>query len=469
MHINFIPILVVPAVPFEGGIRFLHRKNQIDINPNMAEVVWKILSFCNGYNEISFIVKSTGFPEDEVLEILSELEEMELVVDSRHQFMHFHRISNYPTTINSGLTQKEIENYTKSDRSPVKTGKMITLKCNHNSALHPIREKRRSCRNFSDRKLTLDQIGNICHYAYSIPDHSVPSGGALYPLRIYVLIEIGHVAENISLYCAEQGLGACEMGGVQDEPLKQELELDGNIWPILAIPIGYSASSKTGQLNKIAFIEEHVGESCPVKNIWTHVFDDDGSFFGATTTYLNENGNIQYAGATSSSYADAAFKATIEGYERFYSSQVRIDFRGSANEIRGKKWLDPKLYFPLTEEQAEKCGVKPFTEDLIINWTLGVDYDSAEQLRWLYEDGCHKGYIEPIMKLNDFDWFCSEHLKLVTVDLSSPKSNLKIVRAFSPYLVPINFGFNTAHYTHPIVKHSVVINPRSLDMPHYFA
>lgn len=715
MHINFIPILVVPAVPFEGGIRFLHRKNQIDINPNMAEVVWKILSFCNGYNEISFIVKSTGFPEDEVLEILSELEEMELVVDSRHQFMHFHRISNYPTTINSGLTQKEIENYTKSDRSPVKTGEMITLKCNHNSALHPIREKRRSCRNFSDRKLTLDQIGNICHYAYSIPDHSVPSGGALYPLRIYVLIEkpqngikpgyyeydaernqlilfndevdeeqlkycfnqeempfgssvqiiiaadlerqpykyanrgyrltlieIGHVAENISLYCAEQGLGACEMGGVQDEPLKQELELDGNIWPILAIPIGYSASSKTGQLNKIAFIEEHVGESCPVKNIWTHVFDDDGSFFGATTTYLNENGNIQYAGATSSSYADAAFKATIEGYERFYSSQVRIDFRGSANEIRGKKWLDPKLYFPLTEEQTEKCGVKPFTEDLIINWTLGVDYDSAdilipsdlvyygqkddknriyfsnssgiaahfdfdeakkravielierdalmcswftqespnildaeilpvhtrkriahwakqnrklivlqvpsdfgmvfesvivsdeypcfvsgaaatldentigdailksiqeaeynlllalrypdrspiepdkvltptdhgkvyyskdnaEQLRWLYEDGCHKGYIEPIMKLNDFDWFCSEHLKLVTVDLSSPKSDLKIVRAFSPYLVPINFGFNTAHYTHPIVKHSVVINPRSLDMPHYFA
>ena len=105
MHINFIPILVVPAVPFEGGIRFLHRKNQIDINPNMAEVVWKILSFCNGYNEVSLIVKSTGFPEDEVLEILSELEEMELIVDSRYQFMHFHRISNYPTSINSGLTQ----------------------------------------------------------------------------------------------------------------------------------------------------------------------------------------------------------------------------------------------------------------------------------------------------------------------------------------------------------------------------
>ena len=715
MHINFIPILVVPAVPFEGGIRFLHRKNQIDINPNMAEVVWKILSFCNGYNEVSLIVKSTGFPEDEVLEILSELEEMELIVDSRYQFMHFHRISNYPTSINSGLTQKEVENYTKSDRIPVKSGKIITFKCNLDSTLHPLREERRSCRSFSDRKLTLDQIGNICHYAYSIPDHSVPSGGALYPLRIYVLveksqdgidpgyyeydseknqlilfndevdeeqikycfnqeempfgssiqiiiaadlerqpykyanrgyrltlIEAGHAAENISLYCAEQGLGACEMGGVQDDPLKQELELDDNIWPILAIPIGYPTNSETEQLNKIAFVEKRVGEDYLVKDVWTHAFGNDGSFFGATTTYLDENGKVQYAGATSPSYADAAFKATIEGYERFYSSQVRVDFRGSANETRGKKWLDPKLHFPLTKEQAKKCGVKPFTEDLVINWTSGVDHDgtdilvpsdlvyygqkddknriyfgnssgiaahfdfdeakkravielierdalmcswfaqespnildlkilpvharkriahwakqsrslivlqvpsnfgmvfesvivsdefpcfvsgaaatldedtvdnailksiqeaeynlllalrypdkspikpdkvltpadhgkvyhfkeNAERLRWLYEGGYHKGYIEPTMQFDDFDWFCSEHLKLVTVDLSNPKSDLRVVRVFSPYLVPINFGFNTAHYTHPIIKYSVNVNSNSLKMPHYFA
>ena len=116
MHINFIPILVVPAVPYEGGIRFLHRENQIDISPDMTETVWKILSFCNGYNEVSSIIKSTGLPEDEVLEILLELEEMELIVDSRRQFMHFHRISSYPTSISSGLTQKEVENYTRSDR-----------------------------------------------------------------------------------------------------------------------------------------------------------------------------------------------------------------------------------------------------------------------------------------------------------------------------------------------------------------
>lgn len=715
MNIDFTPILVVPAVPYKGGIRFLHREDQIDIDSDMAGIVWKILSFCSGYNEVSFIAKYAELPEDEVLEILSELEDMELIVDSKHQFMHFHRISNYPTSTNSGLTQKEVESYTRSNRLPVKTGEVIPFECDSNSTLYPIRKKRRSCRNFSDRKLTIDQIGSICHYAYSISDHSVPSGGALYPLKIYVLIEksqdgigcgyyeydaeknqlilfndevdeeqlkycfnqeempfgssvqviiaadlerqpykyanrgyrltlieAGHVAGNISLYCAEQGLGACEMGGVQDEPLRQELELDDNIWPILAIPVGYPANFETEQFNKIAFVEEHIGEDYPVKNIWTRSFGNGGSFFGATTTYLDENGKVQYAGATSPSYADAMFKAAIEGYERFYSSQIRVDFRGSANEICGKKWLDPRLYFPLTKEQTKKCSVKLFTEDLVINWTLGIDYnganilvpsdliyygqkddenriyfgnssgiaahfdfneakrsavtelierdalmcswfsqespyildvnilpiharkritywaiqnrrlivlqvpsdfgivfqtvivgdeypcfisgaaatidnaevndailksiqeaeynllltlrypntsliepekvltpadhgrvyhfkENAEKLRWLYEDGCRKDHIELITEFDNLDWFYSEHLKLITVNLLTLNHELKVVRVFSPYLVPINFGFNSAHYTHPIVKCSVGVNPCSLRMPHYFA
>lgn len=714
MDINFIPILVVPAVPYKGGIRFLHRENQIDISHDMADEVWKILGFCNGYTNVSSIIESSGLPKDDVMEILVELEDMELIVDSRHQFMHFHRISNYPSAINSDLTQDEVEAYTKSKRLPVKSGEVVQFDCNTPSALFPIRENRRSCRSFSEKKMTVNQIGSICHFAYSIPDHSVPSGGALYPLRIYVLIEkpqdglepgyyeydaeqnrlvcfndevdveqlkycfnqeempfgssvqiviaanlerqpykyanrgyrltlieVGHVAENISLYCAEQGFGACEMGGVQDGPLKQELELSGNIWPILAIPVGYPADFETEQFNKIRFVEERVGADHPVKDVWTRVFDGDGSFFGATTTYLDENGNIQYAGATSPSYADAVFKATIEGYERYQSSQVRVDFRGSANQVPGK-WLDPRAYFPLTEEQAKKCGVKFFTKDLVINWTLGTNYDgseiyipsnlvyygqkddenriyygnssgiaahfdfdeakrravvelierdalmcnwfsqesprridekilpvhvrkrithfvkqnrqlivlqipsdfgmvfetviigdeypyfisgaaatidkksiddailksmqeaeynlllalrypdmisidpssvstpadhgkvyyfkeNADKLHWLWKNAISESYIQESMAVENLNWFYNEHLQLVTVDLSDKKSDIKIVRVFSPWLVPINFGFDSAHYTHPIIQHSVGVDPDSLRMPHYFA
>ena len=73
MNINFIPILVVPAVPYKGGIRFLHRENQIDISHDMADEVWKILSFCNGYTNVSSIIEISGLPKKDVMEILIEL------------------------------------------------------------------------------------------------------------------------------------------------------------------------------------------------------------------------------------------------------------------------------------------------------------------------------------------------------------------------------------------------------------
>ena len=714
MNINFTPILVIPAVPHDGGIRFFHRDNQIDICSEMSDKVWKILSYCNGYMKVSAISKSTRLPEDEVLEILTELEELEIIVDSRCQFIHFHRISNYPSTMNFNLTQKEIEVYTNSERLPVKNGKIIEFECNESSALFSIRKERRSCRCFSNKEMSASQIGSICNFAYSIYDHSVPSGGALYPLRIYVLIEkpqdglesgyyeydaeqnylicfndevdieqlkycfnqeempfgssvqiiiaadierqpykyanrgyrltlieVGHVAENISLYCAEQGLGACEMGGVLDEPLKQELDLSENIWPILAIPVGYVADFETSQFNKIRFIEEYTKNRCPILEVNSSVFGCDSSFFGATSTYLDASGNVQYAGATSTSCVDAVFKATIEGYERYQSSQMRVDFRGCANQIIGN-WLDPRIFFPLTSEQAMKCGVKLFTSELVINWTLGVGHDGSEIyipsdlvyygqtddknriyhgnssgvaahfdfnearkraaielierdaimrnwfsrelpyrldetllpvhvkkriacfarqkrrmvilqipsdfgvvfetvitgneypcfisgaaaaidndsienaiiksvqeaeysfllisrhpnmtpidpttvstpadhgrvyyfrenldfLNWLWNiDFCSKNILKSAF-VDGADEFYAERLKLITVDLSDENSDIKVVRVFSPLLIPINFGFNSAHYTHPILQSLDNISLDSLKMPHYFA
>ena len=709
MGLSFVPILVVPAVPHEGGIRFLHRETQIDIDSKMAEVLWKILSFTNGYNDVPSIAELAELPEDEVSEIILELRDMELVVDSREQFMHFHRVSNFPTAFNSTLSQDEVEAYTKSKRLPVKSGEVFQFECNKSSALYPIRKKRRSCRNFSERKLTIDQIGSLCHYAYSIYDHSVPSGGALYPLRIYVLvekaqsgldagyyeydaelnnlvcfnreideeqlkycfnqeempfgssvqiviaadlerqpykyanrgyrltlIEAGHAAENISLYCAEQGLGACEMGGVQDAPMKAELELEGSIWPVLAIAVGYPANSNADVFNKIRYVEENVGPDHVVREIWTKVFGEDGSFFGATTTYLDENGNTQFAGATSPSYADAVFKATVEGYERWLSSQVRVDFHGSANELN-KPWINPKKYFPLTEEQAKKNGTVPFSKDLPIDWTKGVSFDgseiyvpsdivyygqksgenriyfghssgiaayssyeearkralvelierdalmrnwyarespkivgenllpvhvkkrmahwakrerrlmviqmpskygwvfevivigntypffvcgaaatidcdsidtaiikalqeaeynllltlnnpdvseikiqdvvsptdhgvvyysqaNAETIKWLWDGDTEEEFAEPAFL--GYEQLITV-LGVTTVDMSEEQSDLKVVRVFSPKLVPINFGFDSAHHTHPMLEGKV--HPDSLKMPHYFA
>ena len=70
--------------------------------------------------------------------------------------------------------------------------------------------------------MTVNQIGSICHFAYSIPDHSVPSGGALYPLRIYVLIEKPQEGLDPGYYeyDAEQNRLVCFNGEVDVEQLK---------------------------------------------------------------------------------------------------------------------------------------------------------------------------------------------------------------------------------------------------------
>lgn len=189
MKKEFTPILVVAAIPHDGGIRFLHRENQLDVDPKISSKIWKILEHCNGYNNLETISRKASLSLDEVMKIVSELIELEIVVDSKEQYMHFHKIRNYPAVFNCNLTQKEIVDYTKSPRKPVKSGETIEFFVDSDSFFSRILPTRRSCRNFSDKRLTVDQIGNICHYAYSIKDHAVPSGGALYPLKIYILIE----------------------------------------------------------------------------------------------------------------------------------------------------------------------------------------------------------------------------------------------------------------------------------------
>lgn len=449
MRKDITPILVVPAVPHNGGIRFLHRESQFDIEPEMATEVWSVLKYCNGHNDIRTISKLLDLSIDDVDDLLSQLFELELVVDSREQYLHFHKIRSYPTSFSYNLSQDEIASYTRSPREPTKNGEVLKFKRLEDTFFANVLSKRRSCRNFSDKKISINQVGNICHYAYSIKDHAVPSGGALYPLRLYVLvekdqkgmktgyyeydaekdnlilfntevdeeqlkycfnqecmpfgssvqiiiaanlnrqpfkyanrgymltlIEVGHVAENISLFCAEQGLGACELGGIQDEPLRAELELNSNTYPIIALSIGYCSTSEDVAIDKIRYVEENVGNDKPVKQLWTKCFENNNAFFSATSVYKDGNDQFQYAGATSPSYADAIFKATIEGYERWLSGQVHSDYYGAANELIN--WAHPYNFFPLTKGQTEKCNVTYFTKDLPIDWTIGYQSNGTE-------------------------------------------------------------------------------------------
>lgn len=443
---EFMPILLIPAVPHKNGIRFLCPTRQLDVKGEIVADIWGILSLCNGHRTVQDIAHKSKLELSFVEQVLDDLSKLDIVNDSREQYRHFHTISSNPQIYLNALTRKEIRLYREEKRKPVKSGKIIDFKLNSSSALYQLQCGRKSCRNFSETKLpTLSLVGNICNYAYSLSRHATPSGGALFPLKIYcvvmrnldmleagyyeydaehdhlvlynldidlehlqycygtdslafnspvqiiigadlnrqpykysnhgyrlTLIEVGHVAQNISLYCQEQGLATCELGGILDVPLAMELGLEKDaVSPILAIAVGYKSETCHEQSLKYSDLLEYleskiVGESCPVLEYGINSFDaGEGTFYGAWANYGRDGNHI--AGATGLTFYEAACKAIIEGYERFQSGKIRVDYVGPMDNTG--LFYKPNEIAPLSQEQRCYSGLLPYCDGDTIEWT----------------------------------------------------------------------------------------------------
>ena len=443
---DYRPILVVPTVPIANeGIRFLCSDCQLDIHGEIITDLWKIFSLCNGYHTIEEIANLLSEDREFVVKIIGELSDKKVIRDSREQYLHFHSISNNPQKYVKYLDYEELKKYRCTGKRAIKEGTIINFDHNKDSVLYKLQLQRKSCRQFSEKKLTISQIGNICDYAYSLLRHTVPSGGALYPLKIYciipldqvdigkgyyefdtensklilfnkepdvrqlqycyndntvafnspvqiiigadikrqpfkysnmgyrlTLIEVGQVAQNVALYCTEQGISTCELGGILNQELAYELDiLEEDISPILGIAIGYKGKtnlfSYSDYLAKL--VKKIVGENKAVYRYGVNTFKaGEASFFGAWSQYGDEC--KQFAGATGTSYYEAACKAIIEAYERFQSSKQRVDYYGLANNT--KYFFLPNEIAPLTDEQRERMGLIRYYEDNNVEWVKDI-------------------------------------------------------------------------------------------------
>lgn len=442
---SILPKMVVPAVPYNNGIRFLMETDQIDISSEFAPIIWKIIEFANGYNTIDTIAKQTKICVDDVQTIVNDLLELGIMYDSREYYLFFHKISKSPDIYSHNLSYEKVLELQKISRQN-KNGNLLDFSKNISSPLSQLIFNRRSCRNFSTNKLlNRDIISNICFHGYSITKHSVPSGGALYPITLYVivektqdnlsqgyyeydsindglrcyqsqvdieqlkycfndieipfdssvqiviaadfsketkkysnrgyrltLIEAGQVAQNIALYCEEQKLGSCELGGVLDEELSKELELKDKL-PLLTIAIGIPeiTSEKTSYdclMLEDKLMSKYVGKDKPIKFCIGRYLSNNASFFAASSNFgQKEDG----AGGTSTSLAMAKIKAIVEGYERYVSETPVVDCICSSKQLTCK-WINPNLLNPtslslinLTKELSS------FSEQLQISWKEG--------------------------------------------------------------------------------------------------
>lgn len=191
MQDEIYPLCIAQAVPRGAGIRFLHPKEQYDIDGH-AELIWNILEHCSGYEPLSIIVKKTAkalptTSPSTVEAVLQDLLALGVLVDSREAYRHFHTLSSNPMYYVRDMSSKDVEIYTTSERYPVKTGVSSSV-TQQPSLLAGLLGQRYSCRGFSDESLTLDQLGHILVSGYSLPKHSTPSGGGLYPLKIFMIV-----------------------------------------------------------------------------------------------------------------------------------------------------------------------------------------------------------------------------------------------------------------------------------------
>lgn len=191
----------------------------------------------------------------------------------------------------------------------------------------------------------------------------------------FMAIETGEIAQNIALGAAESGLATCLIGGMLDQVMADELELDGCL-PLLAIAIGKPSDKSVSASWEVAdqFEKAFVGDDRPVRGSW--VIDDTfaDNYDKSYVQFLARTDNDQIVSGISTSWADAKLKAIAEGYERQRSAVVQWEVRSSANKL-SEAWLDPRIVTPLTAEQYSKLPyLQKFHEELEIEWVRGHDH-----------------------------------------------------------------------------------------------
>ncbi len=188
-YCNYFPIIVLPYVMHPDRVVFFSPDDECIIDGEWAEVIKTVLPYCNGRFSVADIATALDTDTNVVEEIINNLDQIGVVTDSREQYKHFHRVSNFPTNFSRNLTQEEIREYSSLPRAPIANGKSYSTE---KSYIPSILLGRHSCRKYSGERMSLSQAITICASGYGIQENGkfmVPSAGGLYPLKLYMVVQ----------------------------------------------------------------------------------------------------------------------------------------------------------------------------------------------------------------------------------------------------------------------------------------
>lgn len=187
---EYCPIAVLVGVPVGSDIEFNHPLHKIVIS-NEVNTVWSILRLCDGVTKSEVIAKEVGkklgLSKKHVVGVIEDMTSLEILIDSREAYKFFHKLGNNLSPFSTGLNPSEIYAIQNSKHLPSKTGVVSSLG-SLSSTIGDLGMSRKSCRNFSKKPVSKNQLSELLRVAYSHDVKSSPSAGALYPIRIYALL-----------------------------------------------------------------------------------------------------------------------------------------------------------------------------------------------------------------------------------------------------------------------------------------
>ena len=182
-----------------------------------------VLDACDGRSSVSELTSEFG-PDAGYL--VDELLGLGALVDVEERWRRFHRTSANPAPVGRNITDAEVESMLGETYVPPHAlGTPISLEVKE-SAVGGVARRRRSGRPGPEpRPLTWDELGTLLTVGYGRADSgwlTVPSGGALYPLVLDVLVRnrIGPLEPGIWWYDPWRGeLRETQRGRPEIEPL----------------------------------------------------------------------------------------------------------------------------------------------------------------------------------------------------------------------------------------------------------
>lgn len=187
MSAEFYPLYSKPGIKTESGWVFYEADGELQVEDD-GEEIEGILYLANGRNAIDRVIEELkqNYDPQKVARIITDLRTLGVIIDNTHAILSRHPYTESPSPYAREFTSAMAEDLAQNDSFVPKAGDVISLP-KRITTIGRLAETRESCREFESTKVGVEDIGTCLEAAYS-EKHPVPSAGALYPLRIYVIV-----------------------------------------------------------------------------------------------------------------------------------------------------------------------------------------------------------------------------------------------------------------------------------------